>query len=100
DELAQLVAVRHGRPQIIVAHAIDLQTSRCEIARTQTLRQDRPQEESTSACGREISIEMVQNEQRAADVEQPLDQSSRWQEDAGSLVMLRFDDDAAGMDAR
>ena len=39
---------------------------------------------------------MIQNEQLGANVEQVLDESSRWQEDASFIVMLRFDYDATG----
>jgi hypothetical protein len=39
---------------------------------------------------------MLQNEQLGANVEQVLDESSRWQEDAGFIVMLRLDYDATG----
>jgi hypothetical protein len=39
---------------------------------------------------------MVQNERLDANAEQVLDDSSRWQEDASFIVMLRFDYDATG----
>ena len=40
--------------------------------------------------GREAVAEQLQNE-RLGNVEQVLDESSRWQEDLGFIVMFRFD---------
>jgi len=39
---------------------------------------------------------MLQNERLVASVEQALDESSRWQDDASFIVMFRFDYDATG----
>jgi hypothetical protein len=39
---------------------------------------------------------MLQNKRPGANIEQVLDESSRWQEDVGFIVMFRFDYDATG----
>jgi hypothetical protein len=42
---------------------------------------------------------MLQNKRLGTNIEQVLDESSRWQEDVGFIVMFRFDYDTTGMDA-
>jgi hypothetical protein len=39
---------------------------------------------------------MLQNKRLGTNIEQVLDESSRWQEDVGFIVMFRFDYDATG----